>query len=289
MSTAAPPNSVRDLDTQVETMLRGSQAVPATSLDKQVQAAVDLANQAAAAAIPPPGKDTPRAPQDIAKLDEELAAKATLPSDDEFAEASTVLGDTPVAAPAPAKTIVETPPTAAAIAAPAGAKVAEAEIAKHQAHSFAANGPVPSSVAAPAAPETPTAKATAINSAKRTAEEKVEAAKVVAADQISAWSKAAEPVAIRLAQLPKTVHQTCAWIGICTLFLAGVTWVFAMMRSPSDFVLPERTVHKTAEPAKGDAGHGEPAGHGEAKPKKAEKPTKPAPAKKTAKAPAEHH
>src|SRR5881394_1838064 len=103
MSSAAPPNSMRDLDTQVETMLRGSQATPASSLDKQVQAAVDLANQAAAAALPTAATDRPKAPQDIAKLDEELAAKATLPSDDEFAEASAVLGDAPVAAPVAAK------------------------------------------------------------------------------------------------------------------------------------------------------------------------------------------
>lgn len=287
MSTAAPPNSVRDLDTQVETMLRGSQAVPATSLDKQVQAAVDLANQAAAAAIPPPAKDTRRAPQDIAKLDEELAAKATLPSDDEFAEASTVLGDTPVAAPAPVTTKTEPPQTA--VAAASNSKGAEAEAANRGAHASDAAQKAPAATASPAATDAPAAKATAINTAKRAAEEKVEAAKVVAADQISAWSKAAEPLAMRLARLPKNVHQTCAWIGICTLFLAGVTWVFAMMRSPSDFVLPERTVHKAAEPAKAESGHGEPAGHGDAKPKKAEKPPKPAPAKKTAKAPAEHH
>ncbi|MGH7133287.1 MAG: hypothetical protein ACREJO_15245 [Phycisphaerales bacterium] len=283
MSTAAPPNSVRDLDTQVETMLRGSQAVPASSLDQQVQAAVDLANQAAAAALPTPPKDNRHAAQDIAKLDEELAAKATLPSDDEFAEASAVLDEAPAAVQPPVVGNSESPHVAAAATSPSAA---EPESTKPATHELIASEAAP---ATSAASETPAAKANAINTAKRAAEEKVEAAKVAAADQISAWSKAAEPLAIRLARLPKNVHQTCAWIGVCTLFLAGVTWVFAMMRSPTDFVLPERTVHKAPEPAKPEAGHGESSGHGEAKPKKAEKPPKPAPAKKTAKAPAEHH
>ncbi len=134
--------------------------------------------------------------------------------------------------------------------------------------SVAAGAKVPARVPAPVPAGVPGAVAARVAPEPAVAKVEVARGPSLARRVVESLEEAAEPLALRLGALPVILRQTLGWVGVLTLFNAGVVWVWVLFVAPradisdvdprSLLVAPVvKEANATGGEAKKDAAHGE--------------------------------
>ncbi|MFN0010034.1 MAG: hypothetical protein ACKVS8_00160 [Phycisphaerales bacterium] len=288
-TVAATTGEIEDVMSEAE---RETPVEP--GLDDQVRGA--LAGRGPVATDPP--AESASIGPEIGAIDVSLAAKVQAELDEfrdpaqEMAEADALMRqvrmqDAPAAADdlAPADDQPFAAGGAQGSMAPVGAPRVEASPAASEAASApepAAPDPPRASVPEPSMPVAEPAPSVAVREARPAAkvatvaaaasEPVVQSAAAVRGPSrvqrvIVSFEEAVEPLALRLGSLPAILRQTLGWVGVLTLFNAGVVWVWVLFVAPrADLVDVDPRSFLAAPEVKGEHGEAKKdAGHGEKK------------------------